>query len=370
MINVLLEKLFSMLPDWLSLLIVLGVSLLALLLAVLVVFFLIRAILRIQWKSQTVKRFMRICNEGNVTRKFLLRVDGAHEELKFQCLLDGNALPNAPVISMSHTSPDHRAVQPPQASNIAQRSTTMAVAPPPPDDMAGAKKKLAKSTDQVKEKSKKGIGIARMFAGIFGTLGNLLPGSMGNTFKEKSTEMQSVIQDANVKMQMPEQKLKSVDHLKGQVQQLNPGAKDEKPVPGQGGSPRVTPEYSGIPEAGVEQVRTAVPGVPRECKVVSPGFLQTPPLPPGESLCLELRIDPIHPYRSGEYSFAVLVRQLALPEMSTQEILPDSSTRGRVAIVGLSPIYRILSFLMALCAVVLNGTWTVLLISWMASFVF
>ncbi len=369
MMNVLLEKLFSLLPNWLSILIVLELSLLALLLAILLAFLLIQAVLRIQWKSQTVKRFIRICNEGNITGKFLLRVDGPQQELKFQCLLNGKTLPKAPVVPKGFSSQHNQTVQPARALNTAQYSTTVPAVPPQSGEVDGAKKKLAESAEKAKEKSKKGLGIGRLISGIFGTLGSLLPGSLGDSLKEKSADLQKATQDASTKLQMPEQKLKSVEHLKGQVNQLGPGAKEQKTAPGQAGSPHAAPEPFEISETGAEPEQSVGNPAAQVEEPLPSGFLQTPFISPGEALRLELQMDPSHPYRSGEYSFAVLVRQLVLPEMLPQEKLPDSTSWGRVTMIGLSPIYWVLSFLMVLCAVVLNGTWAILFVSWLAGFV-
>ena len=369
MINVLLEKLFEALPNWLSILIVLGFSLLALLLAVLMTFMLIWAVRRIQWKSQTVKRFIRITNEGNLAGQLLLRVDGPQKELKFQCLLDGNALPAATAVPQVYTSHRYPSAQPARASVEAQRTQAAPAVSPQSGEAGDAKKKMAESAAKAKEKSKKGLGFARLVSGIFGSLGGLLPGSLGASFKEKSADLQKATQDASTKMQMPEQKLKSVEHLKGQVNQLNPGADGEKSDPKPAVSSQKPSNPPAVPETGAEQKLPAGKDTFQARDMRSSGFLQTPPLSPGESLSLELWIDPIHPYRSGEYSFAVLVRQVALPDMPPMEQLSDLTSRGRVEIVGLSPIYWILSLLMVLCAVVLNGTWVVLFISWLAGFV-
>lgn len=370
MIDVLLGKFFSLLPDWLSLLILLVLSLLALALAAVLAARLVQAVLRIRWRSQTARRFIRICNESNVTGKFLLRVDGPQEALKFQCLLDGNTLPNAPVVPKASPSQPGQAAPPAPASSVAGPSVAAPAAASPSLGADGAKKELKKSAEKAKEESKKGLGFLRLFAGIFATLGGLLPGSVGASLKEKSTQLQSAAQDAGAKMQLPEQKLKAVEHLKGQAGQLNPGAKKgEKGVPGPAGVSQAAPERSAAPETGVKPAHPAVGGAAQTQEEQASGFLQTPPLSPGESLCIELQIDPIRRYRSGEYSFAVLVHQLALAEMPPQHPPAASTSRGRVKMRGLSPIYWILSFLMALCVVVLNGAWAVVFVSWLARFV-
>lgn len=361
MINNLLGKFFGLLPGWLSILIALAVSLLAIILAALLGYILVRAVLRIRWESQTAKRFIRIDNQGNVTGKFLLRVDGPQEELKFQCLLDGKPLPDAPAAPKA-VSPQHNLpAQPARNSNTVQLVVDPGAAHS--DGDSKAKQKLTESSDKAKEKSKKVLGLGRLFSSIFGTLGSLLPGSLGESFKEKSADLQKTTQDASAKMQIPDQKLKSAEHLKGQVKQLNPNAQGEKAAPVQNPiEPPAGSTHSAAP-ASVD-VSAGAPNLPVG---IPAGFLKTTPvISPGESLYIELLMDPRHPYHTGEYSFAVGVHQQATPEGNQTE----SISRGRVMIWGLSPIYWVLSFLMILCAVLLNGTWAFLFVSWLIGFIF
>jgi hypothetical protein len=363
-INVLVETFLGLMPRWLSISIVAALSLLAFLVAVLAAILLIQAVLRIRWKSQTVRRFVRIVNQGNSTGKFLLRVDGPQKDLRFQLLLDGNELPDAP--AETPKTQTAAAAQAARAANTVQRSIPVngeQAAQAAPATADESKQKAVEAAAKAKAKAQKGLGVGRLFSGILGTLGSLLPGSMGASLKQKSADLQQVTQAANTKMQMPEQSLKSVEHLKGQVGQLKPGAQVEKPVPA---ATLASPAASDRPvllETEVEMVQPAAGRRSSTVEKTSSGFLQTPPLAPGESISLELRMDPIHSYRSGEYGFAVLVRQPA-----PGEDRPDSTTRGRLVIKGLSRVYWILSFMLIACAVVLNGTWAILLIRWLTGF--
>ncbi len=366
MINQLLENFFNTIPNTLSILIILGLAIITLFLSILFSFLLIRSILRIQWKSQTVKKFIEIKNEGNVDEKFLFKIIIPLEDLKYECFLDGNRLPEAPpvkVMKSKNTIEDNERVTPSYVAHNslkANKTTKTDVA------VQNDKKKLADSADALQKKSKKGTSFIRLISGIIGTLGNLLPGSAGRSLKQKSTEMQKSMQDVDNKMQMPEQKLKSMDHLKGQMGQLNQGAKETKPAVNQPGSTSVIHEYS------QDSTKTQVKLIKEktsfeEYLMVSTGYLQSPPLAPDKDHILEVCLNPIHHYRSGDYVLEVLVRQ-EIPGISFTD-LEEKKVLKKVLIKRLSPVFWILSFLIMLSVVVINTTWAVLLINWMANFV-
>jgi len=366
MINQLLENFFNTIPNTLSILIILGLAIITLFLSILFSFLLIRSILRIKWKSQTVKKFIEITNEGNVTEKFFLKIIIPQTDLKYECFLDGNRLLEASpvkVLKATVTSEDNERATPSyMAQNSSKSISTSQTAVADQND----KKKLADSADALQKKSKKGTTFIRLISGIIGTLGSLLPGSAGRSLKQKSTEMQKSMQAVDNKMQMPEQKLKSMDHLKGQVGQLNPGAKDTKPAVNQSGSTSVVHDNSQDPiKSQVNLNNEKISS--EEYLMISTGYLQTPTLVPEKDHILEVCLDPIHHYRSGDYTLEVLVRQEHQDKAFTD--LEEKKVLKKVLIKRLSSVFWILSFLMVLSVIVINATWAVLLINWMANFV-
>ncbi len=366
MINQILEKLFNSLPSTLSILIVLVLALLALFLALLFSLLLIRLILKIQWKSQTLKRFVLVKNEGNVEKPFFVKFVLSESDLKYQCLLDGIELPKAPPVQVRIKN--QKNVSPSLISQeINNKSIDNASVSKAQSDPKGKKnKKLAESADAAKKQAKKGMGFMRLISGILGTLGSLIPGSVGKSFKGKATEMQKNLQDANAKMQMPEQKLKSAEHLKGQVGQLSPDSKNKKGEP--------TPATSSIPQQSMEtnssmqiSSRVVESEVTEEFEMIESGYLITPPLCPGERYLLELKIDPANIYRTEEYPIEVFVKQDKENKMFDE--LVENKSIGRIFMQGLSPVYWMLTFLMVLCSVLINGTWAIMFINWMAKFI-
>ncbi len=366
MINQILEKLFNSLPSTLSILIVLVLALLALFLALLFSLLLIRLILKIKWKSQTIKRFVVVKNEGNVEKPFFLKFVLSESDLKYQCLLDGIELPEAPLVQIriKNQKIASTSIISPEINNKSLDNSSISKAQS--DQKNKKNKKIAESADAAKKQAKKGMGFMRLISGILGTLGSLIPGSVGKSFKEKATEMQKNLQDANAKMQMPEQKLKSAEHLKGQVGQLSPDSKNKK---GESSA-----DTSSIPQQVMDtnsSIQTSSRIVENEAtedfEMIESGYLITPPLCPGERYLLELKIDPIYIYRTEEYPIEVFVRQEK--ENKTFDELTENRSIGRIFMQGLSPVYWVLTSLMVLCSVLVNGTWAILFINWMAKFI-
>jgi hypothetical protein len=365
MINTLLENFFNSLPSTVAVLIILGFSLLALLIAILISLLLIRLILRVKWKNQTVSRFIQLRNEGNVSEKFLLKVDVPQSDLVCKCLIEGKELfKSTTVLNVSipqETIPEQMTYEMKSRQFSETGSNSEIKTKKKSDD----KKKVEESANNAKNKAKKGLGFMRLVSGILATLGSLIPGSVGRSLKEKSGEIQKVSQDASTKMQMPEQKLKSVEHLKGQVKQVTPGAKDKKTIPAQVESTKSNQVQTN--DQNIVSGQMSANLLIKE-KIYS-DYLETPALSPGKSFCIEVVMNPNHPYRSGDYFIDVIIRQIQSLNKKLSDDLSETNSSFNLSIKGLSPVFWFLSFVMVLCAVVVNSTWAVLFIRWLARFV-
>lgn len=379
MINSFIEKIFNSIPETLSILIVLGFSLLALVLAIIITFSLIRVILRIKWKNQTVSKLLRIKNEGNVNERFLVKFIVPESELRYQCLLEGNALQKseevqriivkAKVEEMDNEKAGSHVVTSTTLSEkeVVQLNSQQSIKDSP--DNKEAKKKLDDAASKAKEKSKKGFGLIRLASGILGSLGSILPGSVGGAFKEKANVLQKTSQDASNKMQMPEQKMRSVEQLKSQMGQINSKEKDQKE---KGKVPSAVENYPLQTRDGSKITHTQ--SVPMESRneyreISLSDYFETPTLKPGEVHHLDLSFDPLHPYQTKEYFIEAFVQQMESKREFFNEEPGNTKAYFNVLIKGLSPIFWILSFLLVLCTVLINSTWAVLFISWLARFV-
>lgn len=378
MINSFLEKIFNSIPDTLGILIVLGFSLLALVLAIIISFSLIRVILRIKWKNQTIKKLIRIRNDGNVCERFLVRINVPETELAYQCLLEGKPLPKSEVVQRILIKPEKEelslsSVGAAVGNKSSTESTTGSYQSEKLDlkaaDQNDAKKKLDDSAAKAKDKAKKGMGFVRLASGILGSLGSILPGSIGGSFKDKANELQKASQDASSKMQMPEQKLRSVEQLKSQVGKINPQEKDQKDKPKSNSVIENLPLQS--QEIAGKTLTQPVPIAPkqefREISMVN--YYETPALRPGNVHHLDLSFDPLHPYQTKEYFIEAFIQQMVSDKAYYEEEPGYTKTHFNIFIKGLSPIFWILVFLLVLCTVIINSTWAVLFISWLARFV-
>ena len=365
MINTLLENFFNSVPTTVAVIIVLGFSILALLIAILISLLLIRVIVRLKWKNQTVSRFIQLRNEGNVNEKFLLKVGVPPSDLVYKCLIEGKELFKSTTVFKVLIPQEIKPEQKTNEIKPMQASATDSDSEDQTKKKSEDKKKVKESANKAKDKAKKGLGFMRLISGILATLGSLIPGSVGGTLKEKSGEIQKVSQDASTKMQMPEQKLKSVEHLKGQVNQVTPGAKDKKTIPAQVESTN----SNQVQTNGQNLVSDLVPTNSQLKEIIYSDYLETPSLSPGKSFCIEVLMSPNHPYRSGEYFIDVDIRQIQTLNEKLSDSQSEKSSRFNLSIKGLSPVFWILSFVMVLCAVVVNSTWAVLFISWLARFV-
>lgn len=350
--------------DIVEIFLIIFVSSLALFVGVLITVLLIREIFKIKWESKTVKRWIRIFNDGNLNGFYQLRAEDQDEKLKFQFLLDGAVLPNAVLFLEKEVK------KRPAAKKL---RTQRKKEGEEQDGKRNAKGELVDSSKKVTKKSKAAVERARMVGGIFGTLGSLLPGSLGKSLKEKGNALQNQTQSVSAKIDAPGQKMRDVEHIKGQSERLKPGTKKEDQAGGdKKGAPGVTP--------GVTPGDKRTPGVgagPGEVlekepehaevewqRIEQTGTVQTPPVLAGEALTVELQIDPVDPYRTEEYRYSIQSHQILQPDTSAMETLNPVVTQSSVGIQGIPFIYRIITTLLSIIVVGLNGILIIFFLQW------
>ncbi|MDO9086895.1 MAG: hypothetical protein Q7U53_11885 [Anaerolineaceae bacterium] len=298
-----------------------------------------------------------------------MKVDVPQSDLFYKCLIEGKELSKSTtvlkVLIPQETKPEPNTyeMKPMQFSATDSNSETQA------KKKSEEKKKVKESANNAKDKAKKGLGFMRLVSGILATLGSLIPGSVGGSLKEKSGEIQKVSQDASTKIQMPEQKLKSVEHLKGQVNQITPGAKDKKSIPAKVQTSETNQIQSVSNNNILEPAPDSLTNRLQVREVSYSDYLETPSLSPGKSFCLEILLDPVRPYRSGKYYIEVIIRQIQSFNDLLSEDQAVTNSGLNISVNGLSPVFWILSFVMVLSAIVINVTWAVFFINWLARFV-
>jgi hypothetical protein len=387
MINQLLEKLFGILPGWFALLIVVGLSILGLIIAAGLAFFLVRKIIHIQWKTLTVWHHIRIANLGNVRSVFHLRALSAEKNVKFQFYYLDQPLPvvNIPVPAVQEPAAVVRE-QPARSNAFAEgnqpepekaSSAAAPAIPPSLPDASAAKKAAAKTAGDAKKKAEKGLGSMKLFGTLLGTLGSLLPGSVGASIKEQSASVQSQAQSMGATLEIPEEKLKTVQTMQGQAKNLASGQQGsvppiQKPAVPETAAAKLDSQTGNQPGGYATTVSVVPADQPQTAQAKKESFeiyAQSPEVPPNGSIELDLRMDPLDRYRSGDFPYWVTVSQWigSAPEgMNAPEPVRISRI---VPIRGLSSIYRVITIALSITAVAVNALWIFFFARWLISFI-
>jgi len=400
MINELIRQLLASLPDWLSLFVIISVGVIAFVFFLVITFLLNRSILNKRWKKPAV-HMVSIENKGNTNSFFQLLAFAPRDDLEFEYRLNGARLsikepppivPSPPSRPTEAALPDQQSTQPsiPSPAGAAPEPGT-----PVSDGEPGAGSKAAdgakKAAKGVKDKSKAGLGLGRIVSSILGTAGSLIPGSLGQSLKETSTSMQGQLQTADSASQMPEQKIKMAEHIKGQAgslgEKVSGSPKDQAAAaaaPTQAATtitepvPQSTVESTPQIQTGLEPKSTPSLEQPAAEEEQLPEYVETTALPPGESISLELRLAPHNQYHSGEYVYWLLSKQQILPG-SLGQLPGEISTNTKLSTLektvhnfierGISPVYGVLATLLLLFVIVINLTLAVLLFNWLIQLV-
>jgi hypothetical protein len=246
---------------------------------------------------------LELHNEGNVRSRYDLRAEEPEGVLRFEFSLGGDSLPlHGPVAAAP--APTKRQAERPSRDRPAPKS-------------GGAR-----------QKANAVIQTGGAVAGLLSMVGSLLPRSVGIPLQQKASEMRRVQAQASYAQQVPNQ----VAWLKSSAARAVPGAPAAKPAEA---APPPEPSTSG-PEFT---------------------WAQTPYVPPGESLAVELLVRSALPAHNQEYAYQVLSRS------ADQAAAALVAAEGRVRIRGGFWARRFLPYL-------LIGATTVvllLLVYWLAS---
>jgi hypothetical protein len=387
MINLLLEKIFGYMPEWLVVLLVFSFSLLALLMALVISFLLIRLCIRIGQRVLTVWHRVTVANQGNVRGIFRIQAVSAEKGLNFQFYYLDKALP-----LMSIPEP---VVQPPQpaASKTIRRKvsaarptvetteTNLKTGEQKTPPAGSLKDGVKKSAEETKKKAEGGLGKVRMFSSLLGTLGSLLPGSLGETFKEKSITLQGEAQSASSTIELPEEKLRMAQAAQKQAKNLKPGqsapapVEQKPPVPeARSSNLNAQVESRQVISAAAVQAASVPPVAPAPTPTLAKKgsgetFVQSPQVPPDSSLELDLKIDPLHRFRTHEYAYWVSIVQCVDDQAAADQPLEAVRIPNSVLIKGISPLFRVLSIFLSLVVIAVNGLWVILFTHWLTRFI-
>jgi len=346
--------------------------------AILIAYGMIRLIWRIQWKPQTIKHYVHLRNQGNVPSRMELGAYSPGRNLKFVYRVDGE------VLTVMKAAADPAAARQPlrrgdgavDAAAAAKTPADVRITASQPSTIPAVREKenkVGEAAAGAQEKVQKVSGITTLVIDILGTLGSLIPGSLGDSLKQQSTRLQAQKAAIKAKGQAPARALKQAQHLKESAGEL-------KGEVGPSGQP-VTQAAATPPQAGIMPVSPATSGSasspepdagghrqqpPTSRPLPCPGYVHLPALSPAGSLRLELHITPANPYYKGESVYWVLTQPREMPEVAPLEARQPRKFVREVTFSGLPESYRLLSVLLSAGAVIGNGAWLYYFIRWVS----
>lgn len=247
---------------------------------------------------------LEISNLGNVRSRYELRAQDPSGILRFTFALGGVTLQGAGGGEAVTTQPA-RAAAPPAAK------------PAPAGSKAGLKK--------AKQAKGWAIGAGNVVAEVLNSVGLLLPRSAGAPLMRMAASIRR-----------GERSVRRVERLPKQAARLRLPGKGR----GTGGEER------GGRDEGQEAGR--VGGEERGAPTAAgDGWVQTPFVEPGETLAVDLLVDPANPYQTQDCPFKVISRSLEQPEP------PLIVEESNIQIVGLTPFQRYSPFLIVLLVAVM-----------------
>ncbi len=236
---------------------------------------------------------LELRNDGNVPGRYELKAEDPTGALRFQWLLQGAAL---------------GAKQAPQITSAPQLPPPQQTSAPKPASSGGG---LAQ-----------GVGVLKGASGVISevliNVGYMLPRSMGLPLINLGSQLRSGQYSAERAANLP-----------NQVARMNPLAPKNQVYASGSNQPawtRTTPQ----PATANTVTMGAAP-------LVADVWAQTPSVPPGGALTLELQIEPLHAGHFQQYGFKVIAKPLEQPELLASE-------NGTVSIAGISTMQRLLPF--------------------------
>jgi VWFA-related protein len=250
---------------------------------------------RLQRKRYRIVYRLEICNLGNVESRYELRADEPSGSLKCEFTLEGKSL-------------NHRQVAPAQAGVSQVVSVENVVASPVPATQQ------ASSARRGKQAAGRAGGVGGAFINLLATLGALLPRPVGQPLLEFAR-----------KTRQGQMQVRRAQRVSRQASQVKSAATTPTPAP----PPATSSARPSVPSQVVTGRSAAPAGL-----TVTPdeihAWSQTPAVEPGESLMVDLEIDPLQPHRSQYYPFAVLSRSveqqdapLVIEEAGVQIVRPS-----------------------------------------------
>jgi VWFA-related protein len=282
------------------------------------IFFTGLAIIARNQKRRRQKTYrLEIANLGNVPSRYELRAEEPIGALKFQFALHGVNLP--------------------QTAGVYEGAATKAPTGPPPTPKAAALTTNAVKGDGqsfreevegggVQQTATQAMSTGNAIADLVDSIGRLLPGSLGESVRRAVLPAYQAQSRAYTTTSVVKGKVSQAQRVSSQVSQAKPAASPA----------RSAPEPARAQSAPVTKQQAT-----RNTQYVArgPQWAETPPVEPGETLAVDLLIDPLKPYQAQDYSFKVLSKAVG------QEGVPPVIESGSVQVKGVSWFRHLLPYL-------------------------
>jgi hypothetical protein len=246
-------------------------------LAVLVVWW---VLLRRQAKRFRQKYLLEITNLGNVRSQYALQADDPAGALRFTFVAG-----DLPLSGQMVAQPEPVAARPTQ---------TEAVVPTHPTSSD-----LRAGVDTIKSAKGTGMRLGSTVANALGSLGNLLPRSVG-----------APLLSAAAQIRRGQSSVRRVEQLPGRARRVSSRAAPRRTT----ARPRPAASSRQEPAPPTTAIQT-----------IEQGWVETPFVEPGETLVIDLSIDPDDPYQTQTYPF--VVESWSLEQREGSLIIEESSVQ-------------------------------------------
>ncbi len=351
-------------------------SVLILAVGVLISAVLITLLYRNYRRRLSVEKWLQIRNDGNTRSVFHLRPDAGSTAVSSVLLYEGRPLtaalvpaprPSAPVMQSAPRPLPQAAVsvEPEQDHSSVTQPVAAKSSPKQPSE-------AAKAAKQAKKEAMGAVAVGRKAGGIIGALGSLLPGDLGKSFKEQSTQIQTATQKASKAIEEPEEKKQRLEHIQKEMKGLSgKKAKPAAPAAQMASSEQVNHAPSPVAASAQrvadqpgQAVAQAQPPVEQPRWIPEKGAYQTPSLEPGQNMRIKLELSPLNIYRS--VSVPLCLKSKQVDEIQPEPTQPANTSEAwqQIAVPGL-PVYKsIQSILVNVLITAINAFWVIVLIKW------
>lgn len=278
---------------------------------------------------------LEIINEGNVSSHYGLHAEDREDGLEMTFALRGVRLGRRVV------SEPGRAVPAPAEPSPAPQAAVPAARPAAAGRPAGREQQAGRGVDAGQAKGFM-MGAANALAGILSTVGVLLPPSMRGPLMGTASRIRrgqgAVRRVESLPRRVSGSKPKSFAHSPYSTPSQGTSTAPAGAGPGAATAPEAASTQGGATSAAAgEKFAVAPVG-----SFLEPGWVETPFVQPGQTLAVDLFIDPLRPHDAETYFFTIKSRSLEQPEG------PVVTEEGSIQIIGSTFFERYSPFLIAL----------------------